>query len=98
MLFNLLDFPEEDDNSIKAALMGVARLGIFPVCVLDVSSNSQYVELLLCYNEFGVFVNEKGQRTRNINPNWSHLPFAFGKYFLYLKNNFLQVNSIIFLR
>ncbi|XP_043478055.1 citron Rho-interacting kinase-like isoform X2 [Leptopilina heterotoma] len=75
--YEIDDFPEEDDNSIKAALMGVARLGIFPVCVLDVSSNSQYVELLLCYNEFGVFVNEKGQRTRNINPNWSHLPFAF---------------------
>ncbi|XP_051160564.1 citron Rho-interacting kinase-like isoform X3 [Leptopilina boulardi] len=75
--YEIDDFPEEDDNSIKAALMGVARLGIFPVCVLDVSSNPQHVELLLCYNEFGVFVNEKGQRTRNINPNWSHLPFAF---------------------
>ena len=59
--------------------MGVARLGIFPVCVLDVSNNSQNIEILLCYNEFGVFVNENGQRTRNINPNWSHLPFAFGK-------------------
>jgi citron Rho-interacting kinase len=75
----LSDFPEEDDNSVKAALNGVAKLGIFPVHILDVSSNPQNIELLLCYNEFGVFVNENGQRTRNVDPTWSHLPFAFGK-------------------
>ncbi|XP_011313291.1 citron Rho-interacting kinase [Fopius arisanus] len=70
------DFPEEDDSSVKAALAGVARLGIFPVAVLNVSNGSQ-VELLLCYNEFGVFVNENGRRTRMVDPTWSHLPFAF---------------------
>ncbi|KAG8039843.1 hypothetical protein G9C98_000572 [Cotesia typhae] len=71
------DFPEEDDSSIKAALAGVAKLGIFPVAVLNVSTSAQSTELLLCYNEFGVFVNECGQRTRSIDPTWSHLPFSF---------------------
>ncbi|XP_033319772.1 citron Rho-interacting kinase-like isoform X1 [Bombus bifarius] len=71
------EFPEEDDSSVKAALSGVAKLGIFPVCVLNVSLVPGKVELLLCYNEFGMFVNESGQRTRNIDPTWNHLPFAF---------------------
>ncbi|CAK9811906.1 Citron rho-interacting kinase [Anthophora plagiata] len=71
------EFPEEDDSSVKAALSGVAKLGIFPVCVLNVSLVPGKVELLLCYNEFGMFVNESGQRTRSIDPTWNHLPFAF---------------------
>lgn len=74
----MTEFPEEDDSSVKAALLGVARLGIFPVCVLNVSLVPGKVELLLCYNEFGMFVNENGQRTRSIDPTWNHLPFAFG--------------------
>ncbi|KAK0088960.1 hypothetical protein PV325_010005 [Microctonus aethiopoides] len=75
--YTIDDFPEEDDSSVKATLAGVAKLGIFPVAVLDVSTSSQSMELLLCYNEFGVFVNDAGQRTRPIDPIWSHLPFAF---------------------
>ncbi|KZC12653.1 PREDICTED: citron Rho-interacting kinase-like [Dufourea novaeangliae] len=71
------EFPEEDDSSVKAALCGVAKLGIFPVCVLNVSLVPGKVELLLCYNEFGMFVNENGQRTRSVDPTWNHLPFAF---------------------
>ncbi|XP_076249460.1 citron Rho-interacting kinase isoform X2 [Calliopsis andreniformis] len=71
------EFPEEDDSSVKAALIGVAKLGIFPVCVLNVSLVPGKVELLLCYNEFGMFVNENGQRTRSVDPMWNHLPFAF---------------------
>ncbi|XP_046818250.1 citron Rho-interacting kinase-like isoform X1 [Vespa crabro] len=71
------DFPEQDDSSVKEALSGVAKLGIFPVCVLNVSYKPSMIELLLCYNEFGVFVDENGHRTRNIDPTWNHLPFAF---------------------
>ncbi|XP_035722967.1 citron Rho-interacting kinase-like isoform X2 [Vespa mandarinia] len=71
------DFPEQDDSSVKEALSGVAKLGIFPVCVLNVSYKPSTIELLLCYNEFGVFVDENGHRTRNIDPTWNHLPFAF---------------------
>ncbi|XP_058805938.1 citron rho-interacting kinase-like isoform X2 [Phymastichus coffea] len=74
--YSIDDFPE-DDNLLKTTLNGVAKLGIFPVHVLNVSNNSHKLEFLLCYNEFGVFVNESGKRTRGVDPSWSHLPFAF---------------------
>lgn len=59
------------------------------MCVLDVSESSRNVELLLCYNEFGVFVDANGKRTRNVDPTWSHLPFAFGTIRLFLFSPFL---------
>lgn len=74
------EFPEGDNSSIKAAISGAAKLGIFPVCVLNISNTYGTAELLLCYNEFGVFVDENGRRTRAIDPVWNHLPFAFGIY------------------
>ncbi|KAL0105773.1 hypothetical protein PUN28_015885 [Cardiocondyla obscurior] len=72
------EFPEEDNSSIKAAISSAAKLGIFPVCVLNISSTTYgTAELLLCYNEFGVFVDENGRRTRSVDPVWNNLPFAF---------------------
>ncbi|XP_071572923.1 citron Rho-interacting kinase isoform X2 [Temnothorax nylanderi] len=71
------EFPEEDNSSVKAAISGAAKLGIFPVCVLNISNSYGTAELLLCYNEFGVFVDENGRRTRAVDPVWNHLPFAF---------------------
>ncbi|XP_015515772.2 citron rho-interacting kinase [Neodiprion lecontei] len=75
--YNIEEFPDQDDSSVRAALQGAARLGSFPVAVLNVSCSSQSVELLLCYNEFGVFVDEVGRKTRTYDPTWSHLPFGF---------------------
>ena len=73
-----IEFPEEGDHSVRATLRGVAKVNSFPVHVINVSSRPQNVELLLCYNEIGIFVNEKGHRTRTIDPTWSHLPCEFG--------------------
>lgn len=84
------EFPEEDNSSIKAALTGAAKLGIFPVCVLNISNTRGTAELLLCYNEFGVFVDENGRRTRAVDPVWNHLPFAFGRY----RFNYITLQSI----
>lgn len=75
--YSVDEFPEEDNSSVKAALTGAAKLGIFPVCVLNISNTRGTAELLLCYNEFGVFVDENGRRTRAVDPVWNHLPFAF---------------------
>lgn len=82
---NNAEFPEEDDSSVKAGLSGAAKLGIFPVCVLIISDIHGRAELLLCYNEFGVFMDETGTRTRAVDPTWNHLPFAFGKYYFCIK-------------
>lgn len=76
----IADFPEEDNSSIKVAISGAAKLGIFPVYVLTISNTYGIAELLLCYNEFGVFVDENGKRTRAVDLTWNHLPFAFGRY------------------
>jgi len=73
------EFPEEDNSSVKAALSSAANLGIFPICILNISNTGGIAELLLCYNEFGVFVDESGRRTRAVDPVWNHLPFAFGR-------------------
>ncbi|KAL6257978.1 hypothetical protein P5V15_011574 [Pogonomyrmex californicus] len=75
--YSVDEFPEEDNSSIKVALSDAAKLGIFPVCVLNISNICGTAELLLCYNEFGVFVDENGRRTRAVDPVWNHLPFAF---------------------
>lgn len=88
------EFPEEDNSSIKAALTSAAKLGIFPVCVLNISNTHDTAELLLCYNEFGVFVDESGRRTRAVDPVWNHLPFAFGKYcFNYIIVSDITINK-----
>lgn len=73
-----IEFPEEDNSSIKAALSGAAKHNIFPVSVLNISNTCGTAELLLCYNEFGVFVDENGRRTRAVDPMWNDFPIAFG--------------------
>lgn len=87
------DFPQIDDSSVRTVeITELKGLKIFPICALDVSIDLQTVEILLCYNEFGIFVNGSGQKTRCENLNWSHLPFAFGKkssIFKKIKFNFL---------
>lgn len=91
------EFPDEDNSSIKAALSGAAKLDIFPVCVLNISNTYGTAELLLCYNEFGVFVDENGRRTRAVDPVWNHLPFAFGRYYFnYIKKCDILINHKLF--
>lgn len=85
------EFPEEDNSSLKAALSGAAKLGIHPVCVLNISDIHGTTELLLCYNVFGVFVDENGRRTRSVNPEWDHLPFSFGTNYI----NYMLIASIV---
>ncbi|EFN89137.1 Citron Rho-interacting kinase [Harpegnathos saltator] len=75
--FNVDEFPDKDDSSVKAGMSDAAKHGIFPVCVLNISNIHGTAELLLCYNGFGVFVDETGRRTRAVDPVWSHFPFTF---------------------
>ncbi|XP_043482513.1 myosin-11-like isoform X2 [Leptopilina heterotoma] len=76
--FKMNDFPQIDDSSVRTdEVTELTGLKIFPIYALDVSIDLQTVEILLCYNEFGIFVNGSGQKIRCENLNWSHLPFAF---------------------
>ncbi|XP_028035269.1 citron Rho-interacting kinase-like [Bombyx mandarina] len=54
-----------EDSSIAAA----AKNGSPPRAILLIRQNP--VEILLCYAECGVFVDDNGRRTRNEDPKWS---------------------------
>ncbi|XP_015770493.1 PREDICTED: citron Rho-interacting kinase-like [Acropora digitifera] len=67
------------DPSLAFAVYGASQLNIFPIAVMDIKipgSNEQR-ELLLCFNEFGLFVNSAGRNTRKKPLMWSRLPLAF---------------------
>ncbi|XP_060806753.1 citron rho-interacting kinase [Amyelois transitella] len=69
-----------DEPIIAAA----ARKHSPPKAILLIRENP--VEILLCYAELGVFVDENGKRTRNEDPKWSAAvhAWAFVHPFLYV--------------
>lgn len=69
-----------DEPVVSAA----ARKHSPPKAILLVRDNP--VEILLCYSECGVFVDENGRRTRNDDPKWSTAvhSWEFVKPFLYV--------------
>lgn len=72
------EFLDSKDPSLAFAVYGASQLNIFPIAVLDVTTaDSNKEELLLCFNEFGVFVNSSGCHSRKKPLMWSRLPLAF---------------------
>ncbi|CAH3013773.1 unnamed protein product [Porites evermanni] len=72
------EFLDSKDPSLAFAVFGASQLNIFPIAVLDVTSRgSNSEEFLLCFNEFGVFVNSAGRHSRQKPLMWSRLPLAF---------------------
>lgn len=72
------EFLDATDLSLAFAVYGASQLNIFPIAVLDVSTpGSNNEELLLCFNEFGLFVNNAGRNSRKKPLMWSRLPLAF---------------------
>ncbi|KAL0979531.1 hypothetical protein UPYG_G00186240 [Umbra pygmaea] len=49
----------------------------FPISIMQVTSTLQKEEYLLCFHEFGVFVDAYGRRSRTEDMKWSRLPLAF---------------------
>ncbi|XP_048583175.1 citron Rho-interacting kinase isoform X2 [Nematostella vectensis] len=71
------EFLDPKDTSLAFAVYGAAQLNIFPIAVLDVTSPGAHSEeFLLCFNEFGVFVNGAGRQTREKTLMWTRLPLA----------------------
>ncbi|XP_059174272.1 citron rho-interacting kinase-like isoform X2 [Physella acuta] len=83
---SLLDFVDRQDNSLAFAAYGAANHNSFPLSVVRVSPESLPLEFLLCFHEFGVFVDHRGQRSRATDIKWSGLPLAFAyvEPFLYV--------------
>ncbi|XP_060064915.1 citron Rho-interacting kinase-like [Ylistrum balloti] len=82
----LTEFVDKKDNSLAFAAFGAAIHKSFPINVVKVSPEGLPLEFLLCFHEFGVFVDIKGRRSRPKDWKWSCLPLAFGysEPFLYI--------------
>ncbi|KAK3787038.1 hypothetical protein RRG08_037316 [Elysia crispata] len=74
---SLLDFVDRQDSSLAFAAFGAANHHSYPLAVVRVSPVELPLEFLLCFHEFGVFVNHHGQRSRATDVKWSGLPLAF---------------------
>ncbi|KAK3596286.1 hypothetical protein CHS0354_030661 [Potamilus streckersoni] len=82
----LIEFVDKRDNSLAFAAFGAAVHNSFPLAVVKVSPEGLPLEFLLCFHEFGVFVDSKGRRSRPADMKWSCLPlsFAYQEPFLYV--------------
>ncbi|XP_028312927.1 citron Rho-interacting kinase isoform X4 [Gouania willdenowi] len=74
--FLLEDFLDKNDVSLTAAVFA-ASTHSFPIAIMAVSSALQKEEYLLCFHEFGVFVDSYGRRSRAEEIKWSRLPLSF---------------------
>ncbi|XP_071962561.1 citron rho-interacting kinase-like [Antedon mediterranea] len=72
------EFLDSTDTSLAFAIYGASHNCSFPIAVVNVTSeNSTEEEFILCFNEFGIYVNDKGRRSRPDDMKWSRLPLSF---------------------
>ena len=74
------DFLDASDTSLAFAVFGTSQSRNFPIAVFNVSKGKTRDEYLLCYSEFGIFVDWQGRRSRKGDLKWSRLPLAFGEF------------------
>ncbi|KAI7812358.1 putative citron Rho-interacting kinase-like [Triplophysa rosa] len=72
----LEEFLDKNDVTLASAVFAAASHS-FPISIIQVSSSPQKVEYLLCFHEFGVFVDAYGRRSRTDDIKWSRLPLSF---------------------
>ncbi|CAC5384644.1 CIT [Mytilus coruscus] len=83
---SITDFVDKRDNSLAFAAFGAAIHNSFPLAVVKVSPEGLPLEFLICFHEFGFYVDSKGKRSRPTELKWSCLPlsFAYSEPFLYV--------------
>uniref|UniRef100_A0A9J8BA99 Citron rho-interacting serine/threonine kinase a n=1 Tax=Cyprinus carpio carpio TaxID=630221 RepID=A0A9J8BA99_CYPCA len=72
----LEEFLDKSDVTLASAVFAASSHS-FPISIIQVSSAPQKVEYLLCFHEFGVFVDAYGRRSRSDDIKWSRLPLSF---------------------
>ncbi|XP_063966882.1 citron rho-interacting kinase-like isoform X2 [Lytechinus pictus] len=75
--FKINDFLESTDTSLAFAVYGASQLDSFPIAAIQVAPDGEPQEFLLCFHEFGIFVDSKGRRSRPDDMKWTRLPLAF---------------------
>ncbi|XP_041643566.1 citron Rho-interacting kinase isoform X6 [Cheilinus undulatus] len=74
--FVLEEFLDKNDMSLASAVFAASSHS-FPIAIMQVASSMQKEEYLLCFHEFGVFVDMYGRRSRTDDIKWSRLPLSF---------------------
>uniref|UniRef100_A0A4W3HT81 non-specific serine/threonine protein kinase n=1 Tax=Callorhinchus milii TaxID=7868 RepID=A0A4W3HT81_CALMI len=74
--YTLEEFLDKNDLSLASALFAASSYS-FPIAIAQVNGSGQKEEFLLCFHEFGVFVDSYGRRSRTDDLKWSRLPLAF---------------------
>uniref|UniRef100_A0AAV2MT44 Citron Rho-interacting kinase n=1 Tax=Knipowitschia caucasica TaxID=637954 RepID=A0AAV2MT44_KNICA len=74
--FVLEEFLDKNDVSLASAVFAAAS-HCFPISILSVASSLQKEEYLLCFHEFGLFVDSYGRRSRTEEIKWSRVPLSF---------------------
>ncbi|XP_052411501.1 citron rho-interacting kinase isoform X8 [Carassius gibelio] len=72
----LEEFLDKNDVTLASAVFAASSHS-FPISIIQVTSAPQKVEYLLCFHEFGVFVDAYGRRSRSDDIKWSRLPLSF---------------------
>ncbi|XP_066271228.1 citron Rho-interacting kinase-like [Branchiostoma lanceolatum] len=98
MTGQVTEFLDKTDTSLAFAIFGASQCDSFPVAVLKVSpEDSAEEEYLLCFHEFGVFVDKSGRRSNAEDLKWTRLPlsFAYREPYLFVTHfNSLEVIEI----
>uniref|UniRef100_A0A672Y421 Citron Rho-interacting kinase n=1 Tax=Sphaeramia orbicularis TaxID=375764 RepID=A0A672Y421_9TELE len=72
----LEEFLDKNDVTLASAVFAASSHS-FPISIIQVTTAPQKDEYLLCFHEFGVFVDAYGRRSRNDDIKWSRLPLSF---------------------
>ncbi|XP_078600368.1 citron Rho-interacting kinase-like isoform X4 [Branchiostoma floridae x Branchiostoma japonicum] len=98
MTGQVTEFLDKTDTSLAFAIFGASQCDSFPVAVLKVSpEDCSEEEYLLCFHEFGVFVDKSGRRSNAEDLKWTRLPlsFAYREPYLFVTHfNSLEVIEI----
>uniref|UniRef100_A0A3B3B8F6 Citron Rho-interacting kinase n=1 Tax=Oryzias melastigma TaxID=30732 RepID=A0A3B3B8F6_ORYME len=72
----LEEFLDKNDVTLASAVFAASSHS-FPISIIQVTTAPQKDEYLLCFHEFGVFVDAYGRRSRTDDIKWSRLPLSF---------------------
>ncbi|XP_039188475.1 citron Rho-interacting kinase isoform X4 [Crotalus tigris] len=74
--YTLEEFLDKNDHTLASAVFA-SSTNSFPINIIQVNPTGQREEYLLCFHEFGIFVDSYGRRSRSDDLKWSRLPLAF---------------------
>ncbi|XP_023664142.2 citron rho-interacting kinase isoform X2 [Paramormyrops kingsleyae] len=93
----LEEFLDKNDVTLASAVFAASSHS-FPISILQVNSAPQKDEFLLCFHEFGVFVDAYGRRSRTEDIKWSRLPLSFAYREPYLFVTYFNSLDVIEIR